>query len=282
MKRNQLRHSLIGAITVLTLSGSIAACGDGGSDSDESGNALGLVKAGTLTVATQNSGPPTSFIQNGEAKGMAIDFTDALAKDMGLKVTYTSVQLDAALTQVAGGTYDTVASGIVASKERRMKLAFSSPWAYGYYGLLVKKTSPAKSLDQMNGKQVGVPAASQEETLLKKTYPKVTIREFPSFPQAMTSLKSGQLDGVLYGANTLVTAVKENPDLTMSDTLPLPDPEAYPVAKSNTKLVAALNKAIKQEMTKGTFNKLWKKWHPTEPFPTRLYKQYPDMPKYKK
>lgn len=273
---------LAGILLVASLA--LAGCSndDGGGTTTTAGGAeLDLVEAGTLTVVILPTQRPTSYLEDGTPKGMAIDFTDALAKDMGLDVNYTAVELQSALTQITAHRYDTAAMGLVATDERKKKLDFSSPWLYGYFALMTNAKSDApKTLGKLGGKTVGVVTGSQQENLLRQDHPDIKARAFPDDTKMLAALVANQVDGAMLGSNNVAQAQEQYPQLEASDDLPLPDPESYPVAKGNTELSDALSKGVEDLMNDGTFNRLYDKWHPGEPFPKRLYNDYPDMPKH--
>jgi len=289
-RRPRLRRAALVATTALAAGLALTACSSSSSGAEKassgsssSSSSIDLAQPGTLNVAILPTQRPTSYVENGKPMGMAIDFTDALAKEMGLKVKYTAVDLDSALSQITAGRYDTAAMGLVASADRKKMLDFSTPWVYGYYALLTdSKKGGSGKLADLSGKTVAVVTGSQEETLLKQDYPKITVRSFPDDTGSVSALIAGQVDGDLTGSNNVAAFTKQYPQLKASDSVPLPDPESYPIKKGNTSLSKALDAAIKAEMDNGTFNKLYAKWHPGEPFPTRLYKDYPDMPTYTK
>jgi polar amino acid transport system substrate-binding protein len=270
--------------TALALSG----CSNSGDEPDGAGTSgtnasadLGLVQDGVLTVAILPTQRPTSYVEDGEPMGMAIDFTDELAERMGLDVEYTAVELQSALTQISAKRYDTAAMGLVATEERRQMLDFSTPWLYGWFSLMTDSGSDApKSLDELAGRTVGVVTGSQQENLLKLDYPEIQVRAFPDDTAMLAALVAGQTDGAMVGSNNVKQVQQQYPQLDASDELPLPDPESYPVPKGNSALKDAISEGIEALMNDGTFNEIYAEWHPDEPFPERLYDDYPDMPEY--
>lgn len=286
LRPHNTRRRLTTAVALsLVAAFTLAACSSSDGESAPSGGSaaadLDLVQEGTLTVVILPTQRPTSYVEDGKPMGMAIDFTDALAEEMGLKVDYTAVELQSALTQISAGRYDTAAMGLVATEERQQMLDFSTPWLYGWFSLLTDSgTSTPKTLDKLGGKTVGVVTGSQQEALMPAEYPDVEVRSFPDETGMLAALVAGQIDGALVGSNNVSTIQDQYPQLEASDDLALPDPESYPVKKGNTALQNAISDGIEKLMNDGTFNEIYKEWHEGEIFPDRLYDDYPDMPKY--
>src|SRR4029079_7785517 len=77
----------------------LAACSSGAPASSDaaSDNEYGLVKAGTLTVATEGTYRPFSFHEdgNGDLTGYDVEVAEAVADKLGLEVQFEETQWDA-------------------------------------------------------------------------------------------------------------------------------------------------------------------------------------------
>src|SRR6266536_4784127 len=135
----------------------------------------------------------------GQREGFAIDVVDEVAKRLSLKTTYTAMALPAILSSVGTGQYDLAAIGLQVTAERRQTIDYSTPYYWGYAGLLVPKSAAYKSLDEMEGKAVAALRGSVQEATLKEKYPKVVLKTFDGQAAAVAALRGGQVDGFLVG-----------------------------------------------------------------------------------
>lgn len=238
---------------------------------------LNLVTPGTLTLMATQDSRPTSFVQDGKQQGLAIDMWDYIGNKLNLKVEYRVMAIDTGLSAIAAGQFDSAATGLVASPERERNLDFSAPWIYGFYGLLVRNDSPVKSLNDMKGKTMAVTKGSDPAKVLKEKYPDIKVREYGDTTSQIVAVNTNQVDGTLLGNNGIAAAVKQYPNLTTVDQVPLPYPNGFPFKKGNTGLKSAVDGALASMMEDGTFVKLYYKWHPGEPFSDRLFTEYPTL-----
>ena len=88
-----------------------------------------LVKEGVLTVGSDTAFPPFESMNGSVAEGFDVDLADALAKEMGLTVNFTSQTFDTLIPQLkAGGTFDVIMSGMTITEDRKKEITFSTPY----------------------------------------------------------------------------------------------------------------------------------------------------------
>ncbi|WP_152176371.1 transporter substrate-binding domain-containing protein, partial [Mycobacterium tuberculosis] len=95
---------------------------------------------------------------NGEYTGFDIDLLGAIAEQLDLELSVQDVGFDALQsgTTLAAGQCDIGASAMTITDERKANIDFSDPYYDSLQSLLVRTDSGIKSIDDLDGKNVGV------------------------------------------------------------------------------------------------------------------------------
>ncbi len=243
------------------------------------GAALHTVQPGQLTVAYRTDDKPVSFIQNGKPAGMLVAFETAIARQLGLKPVFVSTDFASMIPAVKNHRYDSAAFGVLVTPQRRAVVDFTTPIGYAQARLVSRRNQPIAKVDGAKGKTVAITQGSALIPLLQRIAPGVKVKEFPNIASSLNALLANQVDGLFTGLATADHLVAQHKRLVASQTV-TSGVTAFPVAKSNPQLRDALNKAIATLMTNGTFTRLFAQWNPPNVLiPTRLYGDYPGMPR---
>ncbi|MGA8004741.1 MAG: transporter substrate-binding domain-containing protein [Burkholderiales bacterium] len=262
--------------TLVCLSLALAACL--GSPAAAAGD-LQTSTPGELRVAYRADDKPVSFLQDGKPTGFAIELMNAMARHLGLKVTYVSTTFAAMVPAVQNHQYDTAAFGVLVTPKREKVVDFTTAVGYGQAQLVSRKDAPLATVESASGKTVAITRGSALIPLIEKIAPQVTVREFPNIASSTNALMAGQVDGLFTGNATAKHLIEKHPELQASQTVES-GVTGFPVAKDRPALRAALNEALKAAMLDGTFTRLFGKWNPpTVSIPERLFSDYPGMPR---
>ena len=226
---------------------------------------------GTLLVGTLSDEKPNAYLENDQWKGFDLDLITAIAKDIGLKVQFRAIDFSALFPAVSSGRFDIGAASSAGTIERQKIVGFSKGYLIGYLGVLTKKTSGLTSAASTAGKRIGLLQGSIQESYAKKDFPSATVVRFPDNNSGVAALESGTVDGYFLDYVAGVPYTKQHADLIQPISLPAFDlPAAFPIAKSNTGLIAAVNGALDKEVKNGTYLKLYKQYFPGIPVPAQL------------
>lgn len=236
------------------------------------------LQSGQLQVAYRTDDKPVSFIENGVPAGFLVDFVNAIGARLGLEPVFVSTPFAAMLPAVKNQRYDTAAFGVIVTPEREKIVAFTTPIGYAQARLVSRGAAPLDTVQAASAKTVAITQGSALIPLLGRIAPGVTIREFPNIAASLNALLAAQVDGLFTGIATADELVQRHPGLVASQTV-ISGTNAFPVAKTNPKLLAALNEAIAALMNDGTYTKLFEHWNPAGvTIPDQLYRDYPQMP----
>ena len=156
----------------------------------------GIVRLRFLTTVDF---PPFNFIdQTGKLAGFHVDLVREICRELQLTEkcqiqAVTFPELEKALTD---GTGEAVAAGVAVTADLRQRFAFSRPFMRLPARFAVaKKTPPAgETAAALDGRKVGVVAASVHEAMLKAFFPRIKAEAFPDRAALLAALKDGKVE----------------------------------------------------------------------------------------
>ncbi|WP_030679226.1 transporter substrate-binding domain-containing protein [Streptomyces cellulosae] len=262
------RTRVLAAITATAGLALVSACtstDDGGSGSKTAAGGVEVVKAGRLTTCTHLPYPPFQSEKDGKYQGFDVALIDLVAKDLGVKQDILDTPFENFKTGafLNSGQCDLAAAGMTITEERKKNVDFSDPYFDATQAVLVDKKSGVNSLADVKAKNVKLGAQAQttgEEYVQKKGFDAVS---FESSDAVLNGLRTGQVKAVVidYPVVQGWLKTKANADaFKVVDNLNTGEQYGFTVKKGNTKLLAAINKAITDAKADGTYKKLYEKW----------------------
>ena len=278
------RRSLALLLALGLVAALVALTGCGGTDKSDGTKTttekpaanLKLVKTGVLTVGSDTAFPPFESMNGSVAEGFDVDIADAIAKDLGLTLNFTSQKFDTLIPQLkAGGTFDIIFSGMTITPEREKEISFSAPYVDSNQSIAVVKGKFAQ-LDgndaaaintAFTGKIIGVQSGTTGEAWTKENLKGVKqIVPFDDALGAFSALNAGKVDGVV---NDLpVTAYLVKTSYTGDEIVAeIPTGEQYGIgiAQSNPDLKKAIDDSLAKLKANGAYDAIYKKWFGVAP-----------------
>ncbi|MFK0022202.1 transporter substrate-binding domain-containing protein [Streptomyces sp. NPDC090798] len=243
----------------------VAGCSSGGGGGQSSAKGVPLVKAGQVTTCTHLPYPPFQSEINGKVQGFDVALIDLVAWDLGVKQAVVDTPFENFKTGafLNSGQCDLAAAGMTITPERKKNVDFSDPYFEATQAVLVDKKSGVNSLADVKakGKKLGAQAQTTGEDYVRKHgYDPVS---FESSDAVLSGLRTGQVQAVIIDYPVVQGWLKDkaNADaFKVVDNLNTGEQYGFTVKKGNTKLLAEINKAIKQAKADGTYKKLYEKW----------------------
>ncbi|MEU1042500.1 transporter substrate-binding domain-containing protein [Streptomyces sp. NPDC005551] len=244
----------------------VAGCSsddDGGKKTTAGG--VTLVKGGQLTTCTHLPYPPFQSEVDGKVQGFDVSLIDLVAEDLGVKQAIVDTPFENFKTGafLNSGQCDLAAAGMTITEERKKNVDFSDPYFDATQAVLVDRKSGVNSLADVKskGKKLGAQAQTTGEDYAKKQgFDPVS---FESSDAVINGLRSGQVQAVIIDYPVVQGWLKDkaNADaFKVVGNLNTGEQYGFTVKKGNTKLVAAVNKALKDAKADGTYKKLYEKW----------------------
>lgn len=152
---------------------------------------------------------------------------------------------------------------------------FSTGYLAGYLTVLTRSDSGVKNVETLAHKRLGVIQGTLQETYALQHFKQTDLVRFPDNNAAVSALNNGTLDATFLDYEAAKDyAARFN--LVMAANIPSFDaPAGVAIAKNKPAFKAALDKAIKDAMQDGTWEKLYEKWFPGSPMPAQYLPQHP-------
>lgn len=236
------------------------------------GTTFSTIKPQQLTVGSDTAFPPFESIDKGKAVGFDVDLIDEIGKRIGKpKVEVQSAVFDTIFTALAAGKYDVVISAATIKADRKKNVDFTDPYFTADLSVTVRDKDAAtiKGTDDLSGKILGTQSGTTSEDCAKnalKANGKVKdIRSYDTSIDAFTDLSAGRVDAVLIDLPTAKQVVGNRRGLTIVQVVRTQEQYGIAVSKKNPNLREAINKALAQIKSDGTYRRLFVKWFKTEP-----------------
>ena len=236
---------------------------DGGSGKKTAAGGVELVKAGQLTTCTHLPYPPFQSEIDGKVQGFDVSLIDLVAKDLGVKQDILDTPFENFKTGafLNSGECDLAAAGMTITEERKKNVDFSDPYFNATQAVLVDKKSGISSFAGLKGRKLGAQAQTTGEDYAKSKG--LDPVSFESSDAVLNGLRTGQVQAVVIDYPVVQGWLKDkaNADaFEVVDNLDTGEQYGFTVKKGNTKLRAAINKAIEEAKADGTYKKLYEQW----------------------
>ncbi|KAB1862322.1 basic amino acid ABC transporter substrate-binding protein [Microbacterium algeriense] len=263
-RRNLFAGLALAATATLALAGCATGSSDAGSSGEPAaGDEYGLIEAGTLTVCSDVPYPPFEVEDpNSETgySGFDIDLLSAIAEKIDLKLAVQDVGFDALQsgTTLAAGQCDIGASAMTITDERKANIDFSDPYVDSLQSLLVRADSDITSIDDLDGKNVGVQQGTTGETYAGENAPGAQLVQYPSDGELWPAMQAGQIDAILQDQPVNYVHEQDDPAYKIVETYPTDESYGFAFAKGEKdELREAVNKALKELQDDGGYQKIY-------------------------
>ncbi|WP_431482917.1 cystine ABC transporter substrate-binding protein [Pseudomonas solani] len=219
---------------------------------------------GSVKVGLEGTYPPFNFQdESGKLTGFEVEFAEALAKELGVKVDFQPSKWDGILAALESKRLDLVINQVTISDERKKKYDFSTPYTVSGIQALVRKGNEdsIKSAADLAGKKVGVGLGTNYEQWLKENAPKADIRTYDDDPTKFQDLNVGRIDAILVDRLAAFEMVEKTGGRLAVAGAPFSRQESgIALRKGDPELLTAIDKAIAKLKADGTLKAISEKW----------------------
>ncbi|MEU6215932.1 transporter substrate-binding domain-containing protein [Streptomyces sp. NPDC047022] len=261
------RARVLAAATTMAGVVLVAGCTStgGGSAGKSAAGGVRLARAGQLTTCTHLPYPPFQSEIDGKVQGFDVSLIDLVAKDLGVKQQILDTPFENFKTGafLNSGECDVAAAGMTITAERAKHVDFSAPYFDATQAVLVGRKSGITSLAGLKAKggKLGAQAQTTGEDYAKKQgFDPIS---FESSDAVINGLRTSQVQAVIIDYPVAQGWLKDkaNADaFRLAGNLNTGEQYGFTVKKGNSKLLAAIDKALKDAKADGTYKKLYEKW----------------------
>jgi len=224
-----------------------------------------------IRIGTEGAYPPFNSVDSsGQLVGLDIDVAKALCAKMNAECTFVAQDWDGIIPALLANKYDAIVASMSITDERKQQVDFTIPYYMTPGSVIAPKDTKITDISPagLKGLTVGAQSATTGATYLEDKYKDSDIKLYPTQDEANADLAAGRLDAVMADKFVLYEWLEKaddgkcckfiGADLTDMN----PQGTGIAVRKGDTQLREALNKAIKEIQSDGTFAKINAKYFP--------------------
>ena len=223
-----------------------------------------MTTRGELKCAVYSDVPPFSSpdAKTRQLAGMDVDLCQALAQQMGLKLTLVPTSVEARIAVIATGRADVLIANLAYTKTRGNQIQFSDPYYVAKEMLLVKKENADKTLADFKGKRISATkGTTSEQSIVLKGGKPVTFQDAASAFLALEQNKAvGFVTNTMTGIKMISQAKKDGIELAMIKEPMALEPIGVGMKRDEPALLAKVNGSLKAMDDNGTIDKIWDTW----------------------
>lgn len=253
-----MKKLLLVLISMLVI-GVLAACGS-------SENGTGGEKK-VLKMATSADYPPFEYIDTAKGSdiiGFDVDLAKAIGKELGYEIKVEDMDFTGLIPALQANKADLVLAGMTPTADRKESVDFSDVYYTAKHMIVAKKGSGIESIEDLEGKTVGVQLASIQEGKAEEISKEVNIKveNRNRIPELIQEMKSGRFDAAII-EDTVAKGYFENDKELEGFTIEDGNTEeagsaiAFPKDSKHTE---EFNKVLQEMKENGELEKIVVKW----------------------
>ncbi|WP_110928000.1 transporter substrate-binding domain-containing protein [Bacillus massiliglaciei] len=251
-------------LTSVVMAGSLAACGNSGEKEGSGSSADKKV----LTVGTSADYKPFEYVETASSEeiiGFDIDIIKKIGKDLGYQVQVKDIDFNSLIPALENGTVDVVISSMTPTPEREKTVDFSDIYYEAENMIVAKKDSNIKTIEDLEGKNVGVQLASIQEELANDIAKKEKIdfeaKKLNRIPEIFQEIAAGRFDAAIIEDTVAKGYLEDNKDLAGFEIDNGDEKTGTAIAfEKGSSLTDDFNKELKKMKDSGELDKLIVKW----------------------
>ena len=236
-------------------------------DETESFGVDGLAAEGTLVVGFDAEYPPYGYMDdNGDYTGFDLELAEAVCQIEGWELVKTPIDWDSKDMELNSGNIDCIWNGFTMDG-REDSYTFSVPYVDNSQVICVSDDAGIASLEDLEGKIVGVQADSAALTLLEEGGDQADLaatfgelQQFADYNTAFAELQAGSLDAVAIDVGVAQYQIKGREGYSILEESLNSEKYAIGFKKGNQELADIINDDLAILYDEGIFDELAEKY----------------------
>jgi polar amino acid transport system substrate-binding protein len=221
-----------------------------------------------IVVGAYPANPPWEYkTEAGDFEGFEVEVAAEVAKRLGLDVEFQDMGFQALFAATASGRIDFAVSSISITNERLESQSFTQAY-YDSDGTIVgREDSTVTSLEELNGKVIGVVAGTTGEAWANENREALGIAEVKSYnaqQDLLLEVQNGRIEGGAGEIAGFQYAMTQMPGLKILVRIPTGERFAM-MARKDHPLLEQANAAISAMKEDGTMATIHRKWFGVDP-----------------
>lgn len=220
-----------------------------------------LKENGVIRIAMSGAYPPFNFVNDqNQVVGFDPAIGSEIAKRMGLEAEIVTTAWDGIIGGLLANKYDAIVGSMTITPEREEVVDFVGPYYSDKRAIFTNPGSGIKSLDDLNGKKVGLTLGeTHEDWAREKGY---NVNTYKGLPELLLELQNGRVDAIVNDSIAAILAMGEKGQEYEMFADPTTEPFGAGIAirKGNPELAAAMQAALDSMMEDGTYLAIAEEW----------------------
>lgn len=215
-----------------------------------------------LIMGTNAAFPPYEYYEGDVIVGIDAEVGALIAEKLDMDFEIMDMDFNGIISAVQNGVVDIGMAGMTVKPDRLEHVNFSTTYAKGVQVVIVKEGSDIATLDDLNGKKIGVQEATTGDAYASEDYGEENVKRYTNGAAAVAALQSGIVDAVIIDNEPAKAFVEANEGLTILETAYADEDYAIAVAKENTELLEKINTALAELTADGSIDAIVNKYIP--------------------
>lgn len=248
---------LMAIVSILALTFASGCASNSETESKPYRSIAEIKKSGELIIGVFSDKAPFGYIdKNGNYRGYDIYFAERLAKDLGVKPKYISLEPANRTEYAKTGKVDIILANFTVTKERAEQVDFALPYMKVAIGVVSPKNQNITSVEQLKGKKLIVAKGTTAETYFTENHPEIELLKFDQYSETYSALLDKRGDAFSTDNTEVLAWAMKNPEYKVGITHLGKDEVIAPaVQKGNKELLDYINNEIKESAKENFFHK---------------------------
>ncbi|MBX6394658.1 MAG: glutamate ABC transporter substrate-binding protein [Alicyclobacillaceae bacterium] len=203
-----------------------------------------------------------------QPEGFDVDLMKELAKKIfgdPSKVQFKQVTSSTRIPMLQNGEVDILAATMTITEDRKKQIDFSDVYFKAGQSLLVKKDSPIRGIQDLDGKTVLAVQGSTSEKNIKAKAPNAQVKLYSNYQEAFEALRAGKGDALTTDNAILMGMAQQDPNYHLVGGNFTDEPYGFGIAKGHEDFLKFVNDWLKEIKQNGTYKALYQKWFKEDP-----------------